>query len=75
MDDRDLGIGQKHTALGYLEGLRVHFDDDFIMGGQCGQRVECLICHARCVPVWKGIESEIPPVHKLLGKDGSGCAG
>ncbi|CAK7322648.1 unnamed protein product [Dovyalis caffra] len=84
MDDRDLaldkpyGLGprgaypslQGNNSLSPVGGrFKGHFDNDFIWRGTVAKG-GTPVCHARCVPVGKGIESEIPPVINCSARTG-----
>ncbi|XP_011007413.1 PREDICTED: flowering time control protein FPA-like [Populus euphratica] len=49
--------------------LKGHFDDNFIWRGIVAKG-GMPVCHARCVPVGKGIESDIPPVINCSARTG-----
>ncbi|XP_061948780.1 flowering time control protein FPA-like isoform X2 [Populus nigra] len=84
MGDRDLGLDKAYglgprgaypsfhgnNSLSPVGGrLKGHFDDDFIWRGIVAKG-GMPVCHARCVPVGKGIESEIPPVINCSARTG-----
>ncbi|XP_073261732.1 flowering time control protein FPA isoform X2 [Populus alba] len=84
MDDRDLGLDksyglgprgaypslQGNSSLSPVGGrFKGHFDNDFIWRGIVAKG-GTPVCHARCVPVGKGIESEIPHVINCSARTG-----